>query len=188
MSVSIQSVWESFNTPLEKFVRRRLPDEQAAEDILQELYLKLYQHVGEVRHDDRLRAWVYQVARNTIADYYREQKPVVRICDEIAIPSFDSYDHFTLELATSVRRIIERLPETYGQALLLTDYEGLSQRELAERMGISLSGAKSRVQRGRRLLQETLAQRCHFEFDRRGRIVDYHPRWACRSLGCKSAG
>jgi RNA polymerase sigma-70 factor (ECF subfamily) len=188
MNISMESVWETFNTPLEKFVRRRLPDRQTADDVLQEVYLKIHGHLDAVRDDDRLSAWVYQVARNTIADYYREQKPVVRICDEIAIPSLDSYDHFTLELATSVRHIIERLPEEYGQALLLTDYEGMSQRELAERMGISLSGAKSRVQRGRRLLQETLAQRCHFEFDRMGCIVDYHPRWACRSLGCKNAG
>jgi RNA polymerase sigma-70 factor (ECF subfamily) len=71
------------------------------------------------------------------------------------------------------------LPEPYSQALILTEYEGLSQKEMAERLGISFSGAKSRVQRARRKLRDLLLQCCHFELDRRA-FLDYYPY--CR--GC----
>jgi RNA polymerase sigma-70 factor (ECF subfamily) len=75
--------------------------------------------------------------------------------------------------------MIAGLPEHYRQALLLTEYQGLTQEQLAERLGISLSGAKSRVQRAREKLRDMLLRCCHFEFDRRGRIVDYYQRCCC---------
>jgi RNA polymerase sigma-70 factor (ECF subfamily) len=87
------------------------------------------------------------------------------------------------ELIPNVRVFIGRLPEVYRQAILLTEYEGLTQRELAERLGISLSGAKSRVQRAREKLKRMLLDCCHFEFDRLGRIIDYQPRCQCCADG-----
>jgi RNA polymerase sigma-70 factor (ECF subfamily) len=181
MNVSIESVWETFNTPLEKFVRRRLPDRQTADDVLQEVYLKIHGHLDGVRDEERLSAWVYQVARNTITDYYRAQKPIVEMDEAIPDEPADANEAFAAQLAASVRRMADALPEPYREALLLAEYEGLTQREVAERLGISLSGAKSRVQRGRKLLREMLLACCHFEFDRLGRVIDYYPRCACCS-------
>jgi RNA polymerase sigma-70 factor (ECF subfamily) len=79
-------------------------------------------------------------------------------------------------LALSLKETVLALPEPHRQALLLTEYEGLNQRELAERLGISFSGAKSRVQRARQKLRSVLQECCHCELDRRGRVVDYYPR------------
>ncbi len=75
--------------------------------------------------------------------------------------------------------MIEELPEPYRQAPLMTEYQGLTQKQLAESQGLSLSGAKSRVQRAREKLRDMLLQCCHFEFDRRGGIVDYYERCCC---------
>jgi RNA polymerase sigma-70 factor (ECF subfamily) len=72
--------------------------------------------------------------------------------------------------------MIRTLPEPYRDALVLTEFEGLTQKEMAARLGISLSGAKSRVQRGREQLKRMLLARCEFEFDRLGRIIDCKPR------------
>jgi RNA polymerase sigma-70 factor (ECF subfamily) len=69
--------------------------------------------------------------------------------------------------------MIERLPDHYRQAVMLSEIEGLKQREVAIKQGISLSGAKSRVQRGRKMLKEMLMAGCHFEFDHRGTVIDY---------------
>jgi RNA polymerase sigma-70 factor (ECF subfamily) len=79
--------------------------------------------------------------------------------------------------------LISTLPAPYRDALVLTEFEGLTQKEMAERLGISLSGAKSRVQRGREQLKRMLLERCQFEFDRLGRIIDCKPRTrhACRA-------
>jgi RNA polymerase sigma-70 factor (ECF subfamily) len=80
------------------------------------------------------------------------------------------------------------LPEKYRQALLLTEYRGMTQQEVAEHLGISLSGAKSRVQRAREKLKEELLNCCHFEFDRLGKIMSYHPKCAAcaSSASCQS--
>ena len=80
------------------------------------------------------------------------------------------------QLAVGLREMIGSLPRPYQEALMLVEIEGLSQKEVAEKLDLSYSGAKSRVQRGRRLLREALVNCCHIELDRRGRIIDYVPR------------
>jgi len=80
--------------------------------------------------------------------------------------------------------MIYNLPEPYRDALVLTEFEGLTQQEMAKRLGISISGAKSRVQRGREQLKRMLLERCEFEFDRLGRIIDCKPRKKGRCLEC----
>ena len=85
------------------------------------------------------------------------------------------------ELAPSVAAMLERLPEHYREALVLTEYQGLTQKELAERLGLSFSGAKSRVQRAREKLKQLMLECCHFEFDCLGRVIDYQPRCCCCS-------
>ena len=68
------------------------------------------------------------------------------------------------------------LPEHYRQALELTELEGVTQKEAAGRLGLSVSGMKARVQRGRSKLKDVIDDCCSIEFDRRGGLVDYHRR------------
>lgn len=82
-------------------------------------------------------------------------------------------ENFTKEATVCIRSTIKRLPEKYREALELTEFQGLSQKELSEKLGISYSGAKSRVQRGRRKLKQLLEGCCHIEADRYGNIVDF---------------
>ena len=72
--------------------------------------------------------------------------------------------------------MIRQLPEKYRQAVQWSDLDGLPQQEVADRLGLSLSGAKSRIQRGRALLKDVLDQCCSFEFDRRGNVTDCDPK------------
>src|SRR6266568_2402510 len=102
----------------------------------------------------------------------------------------EPFDDVVSDLVPYVKKLVDNLPHDYRQALILTEYEGLTQRELAERLGISISGAKSRVQRAREKVKLMLLKCCHFQFDRLGRIIDYEPNCACCvnhdcSAGCK---
>jgi RNA polymerase sigma-70 factor (ECF subfamily) len=92
-------------------------------------------------------------------------------------------DDVVSELLPCVKAIVRTLPKQDRQALVLTEYQGLTQRELGERLGISFSGAKSRVQRARERLKQQLLACCHFELDRRGHILNYQPRCACCAVG-----
>jgi RNA polymerase sigma-70 factor (ECF subfamily) len=179
MNYSVEMIWKTFNEPLERFIRRRVPDEDMAADLLQDVYVKIHTNMDTLRDTDRLQSWIYQIARNTVYDYYRTRKAHLEIPEELAMPDAD--DDTSARLAEGLRSMIEELPDEYQVALRLTELEGLTQQELAARTGLSLSGAKSRVQRGRKMLREMLLACCHFEFDRHGKVIDYYPECQCCS-------
>lgn len=183
MTLTLERVWSEFNAPLEKYIRRRVEDADTAADLLQDVYVKIHHHLDDLREEDRLHAWIFGIARNAITDHYRTRRPVDGIDDDLPDMSEDDLENETFDvekrIARSLLRMINDLPEEYREALILTELDGLSQKELAERLGISLSGAKSRVQRGRKLLREMLLLCCHFHFDRLGAVLDYQPRCGC---------
>jgi len=180
MVMTTEKIWEEFHPRIKQFILKRIPDEHNAEDILQEVFLKIHARIDTLRDEEKLQSWMYQIARNVIADYYRQHKATVALSEALLLPEEPVVDDDVVkDLLPGVRRMVDSLPDEYRQALLLTEYEGLTQRELAERLGLSLSGAKSRVQRAREKLKAMLLDCCHFEFDRLGKIIDYQPRCAC---------
>lgn len=184
MLITTENLWETFHTGIRHFILQRIPDEQSADDVLQETFLKIHTHIDTLRDQDRLQSWMYQIARNAIADYYRQQKTTLELPQELPIPEEPVIeDEAIKDLIPGVKTMVESLPAPYREALILTEYEGLSQRELAQRLGLSFSGAKSRVQRAREKLKTMLLDCCHFEFDRLGKIIDYEPNCACCSDG-----
>jgi RNA polymerase sigma-70 factor (ECF subfamily) len=186
MTVASEQLWESFSLPLQRFIQRRVPDPHSAEDVLQEVFLKIHTRIDMLQQQDRVAAWIYQIARNAIADYYRAQRPATDVPESLPAPDDLADDDLVRELLPCVAAMVDALPDAYRDALQITEYEGHSQKELSERLGISLSGAKSRVQRARAKIKEQLLACCHFQFDHAGRIIDYQPRCACCS-GCDTA-
>ena len=184
MVMTTEQVWEAFQPQLKQFIFRRIPEEQSAEDILQDVFLKIHTRIDSLHDEEKLQSWIYQIARNTIADYYRAHKTTLDLTEALALPEEPvAEDEVVKELLPSIKAMVDTLPNEYRQALILTEYEGLTQRELAERLGLSLSGAKSRVQRAREKLKSMLLDCCHFEFDRLGKVIDYQPRCGCCSNG-----
>ena len=174
---ALEAVYARFHTDLYRFILSRVSDPDTAEDILQDVYLKVHTHAGDLRDSDRLVSWVYQIARNALVDHYRRARPQAELPEHLALPEADEPTAMA-DLAPSVRAFLACLPGKYRQALIMVEYQGLKQHEIAERLGISLSGAKSRVQRGREMIREALLDCCHFEFDRHGHVLQYQPRCA----------
>ncbi len=173
MNATAETVYTDFHAKLRSFTLQHISDPDAADDVLQDVYLKIHSHVQDVRDTDRLESWIFQITRNAITDYYRRTRPQDELPDALPAPMEEEPDAAS-EVAASLRDMLRCLAPKYRQALELTDMQGLSQAELAERLGISLSGAKSRVQRAREQLKEAFLDCCHFEFDRYGRVIDYH--------------
>lgn len=184
---SAREHWEPFVRGLGAFVARRVP-ERDAPDVAQEVLMRLHRSAGSLRTADRAEAWVYSIARRTIADYYRDrgrrgEVPAEEVedlpADGASEPGFGRFegDHDVHEEVLSwLRPMAEELPETYREALLLADFEGMAQKDVADRLGLSLSAAKSRVQRARVLLGERLERCCRVELDAGGRVVDFRRR------------
>jgi RNA polymerase sigma-70 factor (ECF subfamily) len=179
MTIASEQLWETFSRPLHQFIQRRVSDPHSAEDILQDVFLKIHTHIDTLRTQDRLTSWIYQITRNAIADYYRTQRPTVELDETLPVVDEVVDDNVVRELSPCVGAMVEELPETYREALRLTEYQGLSQKAMSEQLGISFSGAKSRVQRGRAKIKQQLLNCCHFQFDHAGRIIDYQSRRAC---------
>jgi RNA polymerase sigma factor (SigZ family) len=181
MEMTTEQLWEAFHAPLRQFIRAQVRDEQQTDDLLQEVFLKIHTHLDTVRTREKVGTWLYQITRHVITDHYRSQqsKATTALPDDLAewlaAPEEDEENEVVQSLLPCILPLVQRLPPPYRQALLLTEVEGMSQRELAERLGLSFSGAKSRVQRARDKLRELLLDCCHFEFDRRGNIIDYYP-------------
>jgi RNA polymerase sigma-70 factor, ECF subfamily len=114
------------------------------------------------------------VARNTITDFYRSDRPTEELGEVSVAPPNPESEDLQLELSRAVRDMMEGLSPEHREALHLTEYEGLTHKELAHKLGISLSGAKSRVQRARTRLKAMLLDCCHFELDRRGKVLNYY--------------
>jgi len=181
MSMTTEQVWEAFHVPLQQFIRTRVADVTTTEDLLQEVFLRIHQQIDTLRDVKKLESWVYQITRNAIIDYYRSKRLMAPLESQevLALPEVLPDDDIVSDLFPSVRTMVSNLPEQDRQALVLTEYQGLTQKELGERLGLSFSGAKSRVQRAREKLKQQLLDCCHFELDRRGHVIDYQPRCQC---------
>lgn len=161
---------------LRAFVRRRIADADAADDLVQDVLAKLAGEQAAGGGPQRVAAWLFQTARNAIVDRHRRHQPVVAAGDLADAPAHDDVDGDRDRLHAALRAFVHALPAHDREALLLTEYGGLSQRELADRLGVPPSTAKSRVQRARTRLARALHDCCTFELDRRGGVVDWRRR------------
>jgi RNA polymerase sigma-70 factor, ECF subfamily len=175
---ALQTLWKELHDRLYRFIYIRVNDPDDTEDILQNVFLKIHTNLETIRDVNKIESWVFQIARNSIMDYFR--KPGKLPLDE-NLPVFDEYASVDTaeDLAPFIQEIIQTLPPIYQEAVQLIDYQGMNQPDAAKTLGISLSGMKSRVQRARGMIKETMLSCCHFEFDVRGAIMDYRDHCCC---------
>ena len=173
---------------LRSFFARRVARPDDVEDLVQECLLRVHGRIGELRDQERLAAWVQRIARNLLVDHARRRgaEPGTGSQDlplaELSHEASSAEGEAEREVAAWLPDFVAGLPEAYRQAVHLAEIEGLAHREIAQRLSLSISGVKSRVQRGRRRLRERLQACCELEFDRRGGVVGWRPRQD--SCGC----
>jgi RNA polymerase sigma-70 factor (ECF subfamily) len=170
----IEQVYKQFSKKLRDFILRRVTDKEETEDLLHDVFLKVHKNIDALKDSEKLESWLYQIARNAIIDFYRKKKDT-RLDENFDIAGEHNDDDVPKRLSASVRSMVDRLEEPYRESLIAVEYKEMSQVEYAKKAGLSISGAKSRVQRARTMLKDLLMQCCHFEFDRYGTIIDYYP-------------
>ena len=167
-----------FAEQLRAFIRARISDPADAEDVAQEVFLKVFRGRGTLRDPAKLNAWLYRTARSTIIDHYRKRRPTEEVPATLAAES-ELPDDLAKRLQRSVRRFMATLPYAYRRPLELAEIEGLTARAVAAELGLTETAAKSRIARGRSMLREKLTQCCKFEFDPFGKIIDCQERAPC---------
>lgn len=175
-------VWAELTARLRPFVARRVAHADV-NDVLQEVFLRIHTNLGALRDTERFGPWVYQVARSAVADHRRSvaRHPLARepesgaTNDDEAGPP-EAEDDAAAEVCRCIAPFVARLPSPYREAITLTELEGLPQKAAAEMLGLSPSGLKSRVQRGRDRLREMLHACCEIALDPRGHVIDCAPK------------
>ena len=178
-----ETVWRDLRGPLLNFITRRVSDRDSAEDILQDVMLRIHRHADELTDGWAVGAWIHAIARNAIIDHYRRavvrrERPTGSEL-ELERPTPPGPEpgpaEARAELAACLEPLLAQLPAIYREALQLTDLDGLTQADAAAHVGLTTSGLKARVQRGRTQLKALLTRCCEIELDRRGGILDYQP-------------
>jgi len=171
--------WSDVAARLRPFVAHRVPASEI-DDVVQDVLVRMHRGFSTLRDEDRFSAWMFRIARNAIADAARNNGRAPDLSDELdempAAPTSDDEREAATALARCVSLFVAILPAPYREAITLVELEGRTAKEAAEMVGISVSGMKSRVQRGRAQLRELFEQCCEIALDARGKPVDYTPR------------
>ena len=174
-------MWAEFAGRLRAFVARRVPAGIEPDDVVQEVFVRVVRHLPSLRDAQRIEAWLFQIARNTLWDAMRarqrrDSRTDAQEVDIAAEADTEDVGAAEAELAPCLTPMVARLAEPYRSAIELTSVQGLTQTEAAKRVGVSVSGMKSRVQRARDQLKEMLLRCCDVDVDRRRGVADYHLR------------
>jgi len=178
IDASVRASWQQLSDRLGAFIARRVRPEDV-DDVRQDVLLRIHTSAGRLDDESRFGPWVYAIARNAIVDRLRRKSIAsgALTFDPPAEPPGSGAEPLLLNCVTP---FVARLPADYREAITLTELRGLSQQEAADIVGISLSGMKSRVQRGRKMLRQMFEECCDLTIDGRGRVIDTQERSGCQ--------
>ena len=177
----LDQLWRRFSSDLRAFIARRVSRPEDADDILSIVFLRMAKSLDNLREQDRLLGWMYAITRNAITDYYRSaphrrELAVDSVPDNRPDGEPDADETAEKELASCLVPMLSGLPAEQAAAVRMVDLDARTNAAAASEVGISVSGMKSRVQRGRAALQAQLHACCQISQDRTGHVHDYQPR------------
>lgn len=165
-------IWEEFSGRIRSHLLRKIRDKGDADDLLQEIFMKIHSNLRQLREREKLSSWIYRILENTLNNYYRKGHGKEIGYDENGpSPGDTNGDDPFAGIEGCLDAFIARLPEKYREPLVMSDVEGMSQKEIAERMDISYSGLKSRVQRGREMIKEMFMEYCRLSLGKDGKLT-----------------
>jgi len=173
-SENISLLWQTFSEGLRSFIMSKVKNDADTEDILQNVFIRVHDNIGTLSDRSKIKPWLYQVTRNLIVDHFRKKR-----FDQIDFKNYTVVERssvkFMDEAVSDMVKMMDDLPPEYCEALCQTEIGGMSQKEYAEKAGLSYSGAKSRVQRARIMLKQMLLECCHYQFDKYGTVFNIEP-------------
>ncbi len=164
------SIWKAFAQPLKGYLVKQTKDDFIAEDLLLEVFLRIHQKSDTLRDSAGLKSWVYTIARNVLMDYFRKEKKLSELSEDIDVADKET----KADMHNCIYPFIERLPEPYKSTLQLTELKGVKHKILADEEGVSISAIKSRVQRGREMIRDMFVACCHFQLTADGKLTGEH--------------
>lgn len=170
----LNTAWKNHAAELRSWLRHRLGQPQDVDDLMQDLFMKALRQGDRFCSVQNARAWLFEVARNALADRLKLKREMVELPDDL--PAVLPEDAPVDKLTACLPRVLSELKGSDREAIVLCDLEGLSQADYATRVGLNLSAAKSRLQRARQRLHERMTIACQVKVDEAGHVEDFVPR------------
>jgi RNA polymerase sigma-70 factor, ECF subfamily len=180
--MELAAVYTQYHQLLFSFIKSKVNNYEDAEDILQNVFIKVATSVNDLNRKEKLQSWIYTIARNSIIDYYRTNIGKKNLMTEEDIAdSFtdDEYVDTTKGLDCCLIDFVNQLPEEYRDIIIDVEMRGAKQKDLTEKYNLAYPSIRSRVQRGREKLKQILLACCHIQWDNRGNILDVQSKAAC---------
>jgi len=170
-----EEIWANYSSKLKNYIMKHVADRYEAEDILQEVGIRIQTNADKLKNVSNIEAWLYRVAYNLIVDYFRRTSKysLMENIREIPIQVTPEQENYNKETAECLLQLVGLLPESYREAIIESDYNGKKQKVLGQKWGISYSGSKTRIQRARKKLKDTLLNCCQVESDNSGNIIEF---------------
>lgn len=166
------SIWEKFSSPLRGYLIKKTGNAFAADDLLQEVFMRIHQKSGTLQDSKNLRSWIYSIAHHVLMDYFRKNKTEgsASLPEDLEVAGEET----KADMHNCIYPFIERLPEPYRSTLGKTELKGIKHQVLANEEGVSLSAIKTRVQRGREMIRNMFVACCHFTINKQGKLTGEH--------------
>ena len=175
-SLNLEQVWAEYQQTLKAFLHSKVSNTADVEDLLQEILIKTFQNLHKVQDASSVKSWLFQLANNTIIDFYRkharQQRDSKIDAADLWFADLDHNEEFKQKLSLCIEPFIQALPEQSASLLLAVDIKGQSQKALAEEQNVSYSTIKSRVQKSHGDLKNLFEQCCNLSLDKQGNVID----------------
>jgi RNA polymerase sigma-70 factor, ECF subfamily len=183
--MEFDTLYGTFHPRILRYLARLIGPDQA-EDVAQEVFVKISRSLGEFRNEAQLSTWIYRIATNAALDKVRSAEyraalrtlPIEGSCEsapaDIFIESAEvSSEQQAIrgEMTDCVRGLLNQLPESYRTVLILSDMEGMKDREIAEILDVTAEAAKIRLHRARARLRKIMDSECTFYHDPRNTLL-----------------
>jgi RNA polymerase sigma-70 factor, ECF subfamily len=155
---AVRPLIERYEKPLAALLQRALGPSPDVDDVFQETWIRVVRSAHRYDPTQRFSAWLFAIAWNLVKDRWSRRVPQ----DDVDLAEMASRERSPEERvvdadrARRVRDVVARLPERLAQAILLRYFEELSEKDVAERLGIPLGTVKSRLHHGLKRLAETI--------------------------------
>jgi len=171
----MEKLYSQYYLKLFSFVNSRIQNKEDTEDIVSEIFIKIYKHIDTLDSNEKLTSWIFTITRNSIIDFYRKTnkyKNNIEYQEELYFTQQEQQSTIR-ELSNCIEPIINSLTKKYKEPLYLFQINGLKQKEIAKKLNISQSNIKNTIFRGKKQIKEKLYQCCSYEYDSVGNIIEF---------------
>jgi RNA polymerase sigma-70 factor (ECF subfamily) len=182
--MTTQEVWTHYSNDLKYFILSKVKDEAIADDLIQDTFLKIHTKLHTLRDLNKLRSWIFSIARNTVLDHFKHSNVTFKVADFESETELHQEEHTEKDC---LRGILTSLPKKYRDPIFLSDIKGMKQSEVAAQLQLPLPTVKSQIQRARKLIAQGFKDCCGFVENEHGHLVgEIQPKEDCKVCASNS--